>query len=362
MKKRSIFATLLAGIMTLSMMSVTAFAAEADNEPYDIATKTVTVDSIEDLQWVSDYSRSATNSQIPADFKNWTIKITENIEDVGNWTPITNFHGTMKGESANGGIVTISGLYVSVDTGAGLCGNMTQGGGKFENLKIADSTFISSGDNAGSFVGGGFTSSFTSCEASGVTVSAKRFVGGIVGSCYGDIRECTVTSLPDHKTVISAIGTNNTVLGSGDNAGGIVGLMGEGGMEIYKCTVSGIEIKAVRQAGGIAGVAQYGNTIDNCTVEKTSISASLRTDSPTLAQRTAAVGGIVGQISTNENNTQIIHINQNKVGPEMNISRTTGSTKYCGWVIGDRVRATDSQFEYVGNQYIGTTSLPAVGN
>ena len=302
MKMKSIFATILAGVMAFSMMSVSAFAAETDDLPYDISTKTVVVDSKEDLEWVSSYSNLDSDSNalidgIPTTFKDWKINITKDEivfpeSETPNWTPIKNFQGTMTGVTENeNGYVTISGLNVSVNgDGAGLCGT-TNGRPHFANIKIADSSFEASTNYAGAFMGSGFVSYFDNCHAENVVVTANRFVGGIVGTTYGNITNCSVTGT---DTKISVRGTSILSPTSGDNVGGIVGLVGEGNTVISECLVDGITVTGARQVAGIAGAVQYGNTIKNCTVQNCNIE-SVGTGLLILRGATPCAGGIVGQ-------------------------------------------------------------------
>lgn len=141
MKKKSLFAAFLAGVMAISMMSFTAFAAEGTQTP-EIQDKIIIVDSIEDLRWVSDYSNGKVTviDNIPVTFSGYTIKITNDIANVGDWTPIKDFQGNMTGEVSGKAYATISNINVSVEECAGLCGNSANG--KFSNLKIADSSFV----------------------------------------------------------------------------------------------------------------------------------------------------------------------------------------------------------------------------
>lgn len=365
MKTRSIFATILAGIMAVSAMSVSAFAAETESVPYDIDTKTVIVDSKDDLEWVSSYSNLDSSSDslitgIPTTFNGWTINITkEEIvfpeSEASNWTPIKNFQGTMQGVSENG-YVTISGLNVSVDgNGAGLCGT-TSGRPHFANIKIANSSFEASDNYAGAFIGNGFVSYFDNCHAENVVVTANRFVGGIVGTTYGNITNCSVTGT---DTKIFVRGTSILSPTDGDNVGGIVGLVGEGNTVISNCLVDGITVTGARQVAGIAGAVQYGNTIKNCTVKNCNIE-SVGTGLIILRGATPCAGGIVGQLAA-ASDTQKINIIDNTVENTSVTQKRTG-TKYIGWAVGDaNTRLTTEQYVISGNEYIGTTDLNEVG-
>ncbi len=245
MSKKSLIAAILAIVMMFSVMSVSAFAADIDACIPTINEKTITVSNAAELKWLSDYSNSSTDYKgIPHTFLGYTINITKDIVyDESTWTPIADFRGTMTGHIDNeNGYVTISGLHVNVTgEGAGFCAK-TSGNAVFNNIKIADSSFYASGRYAGAFIGNGFVSTYTNCHAENVTVSGTRFVGGITGTTYGNVTNCSVTG----NTTVTARGTS--LLSGGDNAGGIVGLVGENGTRISGCTIYGITVTAARQA------------------------------------------------------------------------------------------------------------------
>lgn len=369
MKKNIILSVVLSLVMMVSILPISAFAAEEIPSFVDPNTKTITIANPTDMRWLSTYDGSIEG--LDATFVNWTINIVDDI-DLNNvpWTPIANFRGKMIGVTdVENGTRTISNLKVNVTdvnaAGAGLCAK-SGGGARFENLKISDSEITSSVAYAGAFIGNGFTSYFENCHTVNTSVHGDRFVGGIVGFNYGGIKNCSVTAT-NNETVISAkliSGRYAYLQNSGDNVGGIVGQIGEGNFFITGCTVDGIKVEATRQVGGIAGMAMYENTVSGCTVSNTNISACLERDFTLLGNtqsRTAAVGGVVGQIQPHADTE--ITITANTVGPNTTITRTTGSTAYCGWVLGDATRVTDaSQYNTAGNICDITTSLPIVGN
>ncbi len=359
MKKKVLLSVFMALIMMLSILPMSAFAAEETSPAIDTDTKTITIKSADDLAWLSTYT--GTIEGLPSTFQGWTVAIVNDI-DLNNmvWTPIPDFHGTMRGVPAEGSTnnyVTITGLNVDVTGSAGLCAG--GGGAKFENLMIRDSNITTTAPYAGAFIGNGFTSSFENCHTFNTSVHGDRFVGGIVGFAYGSFTNCTVMA-NDGDTVISARLDATVFNDSGDNVGGIVGQVGEGGFTISGCVVDGVKLEGSRQVGGITGLAMYGNKISGCTVSNTEISATATLDLPLGSlSRTAAVGGIVGQIQPNTNPDTPVTICGNTVGPNTTISRTNGSTRYCGWVLGDAVRGDN--YSLSDNTYIGTTTIPEVG-
>lgn len=360
MKKNIIISAILALVMMMSILPMSAFATEGTPDFVDTATNTITIKNPTDMRWLSTYDGSITG--LPATFAGWTINIVGEI-DLNNelWTPIPDFRGTMKGVE---GTSVIKNLKVDITTeGAGLCAK-SGGGAKFEGLTIVDSDIKTTQRFAGAFIGNGFTSTFVNCHTFNTDVYGERFVGGIVGFNYGSITNCTVKA-NDNETVISAKLNVSVMSSSGDNVGGIVGQIGEGNYTISGCVVDGVQVKASRQAGGIAGLALYRNIITGCKVYNTAISVTASFDFPVSGSsysRTASVGGIVGQIQPSAGT--VIKITGNTVGSGTTISRTNGSTSYCGWVLGDVTRAGNNTglYDVADNICEITTSLDEIGN
>lgn len=371
--KRSIISIMLAVIMVLSMFTVTAFAAEAtitSTEPVihtDTKTIDITLDS--ELLWISEHSANAKRTDVSTSFSGWTINIKNDIVWSGTWTPITNFHGRMVGATNEAGTayVTISGLNVEgVADNAALCGavqyNEGNGAPYFENICISASTFTATGWYAGAFVGNGYTAAFKNCYVTNCTISAERFAGGVAGTTYGNITNSHVSN-----TNVSVAEDKSALVTSGDNAGGIVGLVGEGNTAISGCTVTNCNLRGSRQIGGIAGCAQYGNTIDNCTVTDTTIYGTV-SSSTSPGGRSTALGGIVGELS--DGGSADITLTNNTVGgSKMSISKKKGlfgssNTRYIGWLVGDVTRiTTEGQAVISGNKKLDnwTTTLPEIG-
>lgn len=371
MKKKSLFAGFLALVMSVSMMSFTAFATESTEPVADATAKTVTVSNEDQFMSISAYSNSDADSKVyPRTFSGWTVIIADDLDMTGyTWQPLVNFNGSMTGKTDSRGSATISHVTVSVPEKAGLCANSANG--TFSYLTIANSSFVTTqsgqdiGNYAGAFAANGFTSKFEYCHVVDTIVTGNRFVGGITGYCYGNITGCTVKAVNGETIISAALNGNSSLIFNsrrkcGDNAGGIVGFMGEGNMKVTGCTVDGITVQGTRQVAGIAGIALYGNTVSGNFVYNTTIRATLATDNLAI-QTTASVGGVVGQIQPSTDT--VITITGNTVGEDTTIARTNGSTKYCGWLLGDAERATDAnQYDVTGNYCEITTSLPIVGN
>ena len=330
--KITIILSLALAIVVLMAFAPAAFAASAQDAytpTIDVDSKTITITDEQGLQWLSDYSAGeATVENVPVTFDGWTINLAfdEIVYSQASWTPITNFHGKMVGQPGTAKYSTIRGLKVSVSTGAGLCGNISYSGSKpsFANIEIADSEFTASGNYAGAFAGNGYTATFDNCCATDVTVTAARFLGGIVGMSYGDISNCKLLGKSSVTATASFLGIY------GDNAGGIVGLMGEGGMTITSCTVEGATITGDRQVGGIAGLANYGNSVLSCEVTNCTVTA--RSSRIWGTDTTPAAGGVVGQVNCTAGYTNKVEGNT-----VTGCTITSGLSQYTGWLIGDGV-------------------------
>jgi len=358
MKRKSILAIFLAVLMTLSMMTFTAFAADG----VDSDTKTITVTTPAQLKDLADYSNdaSAAERDYPKNFSGWTIIVAADLDmsAITNWKPFLNFYGSMTGKIGDVEMATISNLTVTAANNVGLCGNSANG--TFSNLTIKNSSFTVTGtskDNSygGAFSANGFTSKFTNCHIVDTVVTASRFVGGITGSCYGNITGCTATGA---KTIITAktTGLFASYIYS-DNAGGIVGLYCENLHTISGCKVDGITVTGARQLGGIAGAVLYGSIVENCEVSNSKI-VSTATNYATDA--TPCAGGVVGQLAATSPNETII-IRNNKV-TDTSVTQKYTKTVYTGWAVGDAdTRLADGVYEIYGNVYVGETTLNEVG-
>lgn len=363
MKKRIVLSIVLALVMMMSILPMSAFAAEEIPSFVDLSTKTITIANPTDMRWLSTYDGSI--SGLDATFVNWTINIVADIDlDNVAWTPIANFRGKMIGVTdVENGVVTISNLKVNVTDanaeGAGLCAK-SGGGARFENLKISGSEITSSVAYAGAFIGNGFTSTFVNCHTFNTSVTGYRFVGGISGFNYGSMTNCSVKA-DDGKTEIFANGSTAVSVNAGDNAGGLVGQIGEGSFVYKDCEVSGITVKATRQAGGIAGMAMYGNTLNHCTVSNTTVQATARANSiATALGRVPAAGGLVGQLQPSGSET--ITFTKNIVEDTVSVyGRNTSTTTYCGWLIGNTRNANAEQLVIENNNTYPLTGIGPIG-
>lgn len=342
MKKTIVLISLLSLVLMFSVGTV-AYAAEpqavSPTQPAIDGT-TITVDSVEDLLWVTGYSAGEYSliDNIPVTFLNCTINVTADIDmsEIDNWTPITDFHGTLQGAKADGSNAVISHMTVNYPDreGVGLCGNISFTGGKpyFSKITIADSTVYTQLAYAGAFVGNGYTAQFDYCYVQDTHVTGLQYIGGLVGTTYGNITNCKVESTTNSlNTQVTIYGTHSILSQQGDNAGGIVGLMGEGGGTISYCTVRYALVEGARQIGGIAGNLQYGNTVSNCNVEYSTISSN-GTGLSLFPPAVPAVGGIVGEARGASSGTTPITLTDNTVSYCTLTKVVSGA--YVGWFVG----------------------------
>ena len=201
------------------------------------------------------------------------------------WIPISDFSGTYNGDGK-----TITGLYINRPSSSyqGLFGQISSttisnlnivsgtvtgseytGGlvgsasGTIENCS-SSATIIGSGENTGGLIGDFSTGTITLCSATG-HVTGLSYVGGLAGTASGTIENCNSSA---------------TVIGSGENTGGLIGDFSDGTIE--DCSATGA-VTGLSKVGGLAGAAS--GTIENCNSSATVIGSGENT------------GGLIGDFS-----------------------------------------------------------------
>ena len=234
-------------------------------------------------------------------FHGKTINLGADIDlDNQQWTPIGKVNGSFRG-TFDGKEHTISNLTITGDLGLGLFGDLGANSsdheptvGTLQNLTINNAKITGRG-YIGAFVGGGIPTYrqngciIKNCKLTGnVHISASMGqVGGIAGYISGmnnedgaNIENCTVSANPG-----SVIDGNGNI-----RVGGILGYTGISPSSIIKgCKVSGVTISGSTGVGGIVGVINQKNIIQDCSVENITVNS-------TKDDNTA--GLIVGQINT----------------------------------------------------------------
>lgn len=154
-------------------------------------------------------------------FKDKTIKLGNDIELTGTWTPIGiasnghSFEGTFDGQGH-----TIKELRVETDdTYAGLFGHVRYGA--IKDLTVEGSV-RSSGANTAGIVGYLYQGTVENCTNKAEVTAVMGNVGGVVGHAYEGNGECRIEKCKN-KAAVTA--TGNEV--NGTTAGGIVGSAGD---------------------------------------------------------------------------------------------------------------------------------------
>lgn len=158
-------------------------------------------------------------------FKDKTIKLGNDIELTGTWTPIgiaSNghfFEGIFDGQKH-----TIKGLRVNTnDTYAGLFGYVRHGTVKDLTVEgSVRSTTGNDGANTGGIVGYLYQGTVENCTNKAEVTAVRGNVGGVVGHAYEGNGECRIENCKNNAAVTA---TGNDV--SGTTAGGIVGSAGD---------------------------------------------------------------------------------------------------------------------------------------
>ena len=227
-----------------------------------------------ELAWLADQVNGVSRAAIKT-FKGETFLLTKDIDLAGHpWMPIgpnadasAKFQGTLDGQDH-----IISNLNVNTPDGytaAGLFGALH---GTVKNLSIENATIkhISTSesgatDNGIAVVAGSLynVGHVINVHVKNAKVEGNRYMGGISGYTYGNVKNCSVEN-------IELIATPNAYKGgfdNGDKVGGIAGAFwSEGVYAISGNTAKNVTIKGYRDLGGIVGsataAAVTGNTVE----------------------------------------------------------------------------------------------------
>ena len=210
-------------------------------------------------------------------FNGETVKLTASIDlKDEEWTPIgkngATFQGTFDGQGN-----TVSNLKITRETSnfAENCGigffGYTNAPATITDLTI-NNVDITGSLYIGAVVGYGYTGKeISNCRVTGlIEIEGWWYTGGIGGNGYmNKVSDCSVVG--EDGSYIKAVSYGNEV---GSYVGGIWGFRGEGGQSITDSSVSNIAISGTDRVGGICGNAHYGNTIEGCTIQESSISTT----------------------------------------------------------------------------------------
>ena len=231
-----LLAGLLAIIMIISVLPVSAFAAEAD----------LTVSTLEELQnFAADVNGG--NS-----YEGKTVVLAGDISlggETNPWTAIGTSSAPFKG-TFDGGNHVISGLYInSTKSHQGLFGYIN--GGTVQNVTVQGSV-TSTGGNIAGIVGYNNKGTIRNCS-SAVEVSCT---GGSFVHYYGGI-----TSY-NNGTVTGCVNSGNITATGGSACGGIVGC--NFGGTVTDCYNKGTVENSGSHVGGIIGQGRNGSEVTNC--------------------------------------------------------------------------------------------------
>lgn len=218
------------------------------------------ISSLDDLKAFRDAVNSGN------DFKNQYFKLTCDIDLKGSednqWTPIGNETHKFCG-NFNGGGHTIKNLYInSSGDCVGFFGFTQKAGNQktlITNFTIENATV--NGDlQVGAFAGCPFTTEYSNITLKGyVYITGRSYVGGMFGkNLYANLTNAKIEVNAGSYVKVHEFWVNSYV-------GGVVGFMGEGNHGLKEVT-SNIDVFGyVLGIGGIVGIAQYNNTLENIT-------------------------------------------------------------------------------------------------
>ena len=192
------------------------------------------------------------------------IDLSQSRSLVSNWTPIGTsanpFKGTFDGQG-----YTIKNLVIDggSNSNIGLFGVTHDG--EIKNVTVENAK-VSGRLNVGVVAGTPYTSKYTNITVKGhVEVDGMAYVGGVGGkNAYANWNNITVNV--DETSYVHANSVENgTAYRS--YVGGVCGFNGEGG-HTFSNIYSNIDVKgSTIDAGGLFGIAHYGNSFVNCVCE-----------------------------------------------------------------------------------------------
>ena len=216
------------------------------------------------------------------------------------WTPVLDFAGTFDGNGK-----TISNLTVNTpDTDyVGLIGSTKGSGSSVKNVTLENATVTGRG-MVGALIGQVASSSTVSgLVVKGlVKVSGNYKVGGIAGWGYVYFRGCRIAGDEGSFVKATYLGTKTQVANNpeendyeGDNVGGIIGHLGEGGgLGLYDCSASGLTSTGTRKIGGMVGTFSHSSQISNAAVSDVTLGTTATLEYANANKSTMHLGGIVG--------------------------------------------------------------------
>jgi hypothetical protein len=225
-------------------------------------------------------------------FAGKTINLNADINLAGEeWEPIGTennpFHGIF-----NGGNKTISNLNIE-KTGINCVGFFGRtNNGEVKNLTI-ENAIVKGRKDVGVVAGHPYTTKYNNITVKGdIKVNGYGNVGGMFGyQLYASASDLTVNANKGSYVDANSIENGKEYR---TYVGGVVGFMGEGNITLLNVTSNIDVIGTTSDAGGITGIANYGNNFVDCTAtgNVTLTHAYAETNSKSLGY--LSVGGIAG--------------------------------------------------------------------
>ena len=213
-------------------------------------------------------------------------------------TSSTRFEGTFNGNNH-----TISNLYINDSNliGAGLFGIAQSGEIKnltLNNVDITAKSFI------GSVVGFSY-SNINNCDVTGtIDIDGHYMQGGVVGQSYNSISGCDVngTSKAASHVISTYFGDDLEA----DKVGGIVGHWADGSVvSISNCSVRNLSVAGSRDVGGMIGWTQSYITMSGCSVSNLTITANTPLDYAQSKSTKIHLGGVFGSLYNDDSRGSI---------------------------------------------------------
>lgn len=191
----------------------------------------------------------------------FVYKLESDIDLAGlEWTPIGTTTNPFTGIFDGNGHIISNLVITGNNSNVGLFGETRDG--EIKNLTVKNAK-VSGRLNVGVVVGQPYTSKYTDIKVEGhVEVNGMAYVGGVGGkNAYADWSKITVNV--DASSYVNANSVENGIAYR-TYVGGVVGFNGEGGHS-FKNITSNIDVKgSTMDAGGLFGIAHYGNQFENC--------------------------------------------------------------------------------------------------
>lgn len=219
----------------------------------------------------------------------------KNLEGVDTWTPIgkhtesCRFDGTFLGNDK-----TISGIYIDTNKSyAGLFG-CTATNSNLQNFKLMNSYYNSTEANAylGSIVGQG-AGTMDSIYSNAIVVSSGKQVGGLVGRINDETLSTNVTFDSANARIRNCWFDGSVKMNEAIYAGGFVGVLTRGRLEINNCLNTG-EMSSNFNSNGHPFVAGYCSYMQNGA--QLDIKNSLSAGHITVA-KVGSVASVVGRVT-----------------------------------------------------------------